>query len=44
MPMKQKKIKTCKHDGGRGYWSNLPGSVCLKCGKEVITPKKKTSI
>jgi hypothetical protein len=31
-----KKQKECKHNGGKGYWSNLPGYVCLKCGKEII--------
>ena len=36
-------MKKCKHNGGKGYWSNLPGFKCLKCGAEVIEkPKKKT--
>ena len=30
-----KKKKICKHNGGKGYWSNMKGAVCLKCGKEV---------
>jgi hypothetical protein len=30
--------KKCKHNGGRGYWSNLPGFVCLKCHQEVNSP------
>lgn len=33
-----KKIK-CKHNSGRGYWNNLKGSICLKCGIEAKTNK-----
>lgn len=33
------KVKKCKHDGGKGYWNNKAGAVCLKCGKE-INPSK----
>ncbi len=31
------KKKKCKHNGGVGYWSNMKGSVCLKCGKELLS-------
>jgi len=31
----KKKKKACKHNGGKGYWSNVAGCVCLKCGKEL---------
>lgn len=32
----------CNHTGGKGYWNNKKGAVCLKCGKEVkkITEQK----
>lgn len=35
------KKQQCKHNGGRGYWSNLSGSVCLLCGEEVQSKSKK---
>lgn len=35
------KPKKCKHDGGKGYWSNLKGAVCLKCGKELKVGEDK---
>jgi len=27
--------KKCKHNSGKGYWNNIKGAVCLKCGKEI---------
>jgi len=29
------KTRKCKHNGGKGYWSNVKGCVCLKCGAEL---------
>jgi len=34
------KENPCKHNGKKGYWSNLPGFKCLKCGEEVNEKKK----
>lgn len=31
----KKKIKKCRHRGGKGYWSNLPGALCLACLEEI---------
>lgn len=35
------KEKKCKHNGRKGYWNNLPGFICLECGKEVNNSSNK---
>lgn len=36
--VEEKPKKPCNHKGGKGYWSNKGGYVCLNCGKELSTP------